>query len=293
MDVIKEYQNVSSDDDQLSFRISRTEDMWKDQGGTSESPHRHGFYTVILLQSGTGIHTIDYTQYVIHPQTLFFVSPGQVHEFVADEKPHGYALFFSTEFLLNNGIEISFLNELHLFNDYGEAPPFALTAEQLSRLSHYSEEMIALGNSTMPHQEEAMSAFLKLFLLYVHGWFFTEDRQVKQKDSKSNILRGFKNMVEHHFTEWHNTSLYAKELGVSPDHLNRIIKQLIGKTAKEYLQSRIIVEAQRLLTFSTLSAKEISYELGFSEPGNFSSFFKKRIGISPSQFKKSLNIGNS
>ena len=67
---------------------------------------------------------------------------------------------------------------------------------------------------------------------------------------------------------------------------NRIIKNSIGKTAKEYIQSRLTTEAKRLLYFSNLSNKEIGFELGFNEPAHFSAFFKKCTQLSPSNFKK-------
>ncbi|MEN8958192.1 MAG: helix-turn-helix domain-containing protein [Flavobacteriales bacterium] len=60
----------------------------------------------------------------------------------------------------------------------------------------------------------------------------------------------------------------------------------MGKTAKDYIQARIITEAKRLLYFTNLSNKEIGYELGFNEPANFSAFFKKNTEVSPSKFKK-------
>ena len=92
--------------------------------------------------------------------------------------------------------------------------------------------------------------------------------------------------METHYKTWHATSQYANELNITPDHLNRSIKSLIGKTAKEYIQARITIAAKRMLYFSDLSTKEIAYDLGFSEPANFSNFFKKCTGISPSEFKK-------
>ncbi|WP_205127756.1 helix-turn-helix domain-containing protein [Okeania hirsuta] len=85
-----------------------------------------------------------------------------------------------------------------------------------------------------------------------------------------------KNLVEEKYKEWHaSSSQYAEALHISPDYLNRSIKSLIGKTAKEYIQSRITTAAKRMLYFSELSNKEIGFELGFSEPANFSAFFQK------------------
>jgi len=77
-----------------------------------------------------------------------------------------------------------------------------------------------------------------------------------------------------------------KKLNISPDHLNRIIKAHSGKTAKELIQNRILIASKRLLYFTNLSTKEIAFELGFSEPSNFSSFFKKLSSFTPSDFRE-------
>ena len=104
-------------------------------------------------------------------------------------------------------------------------------------------------------------------------------------EAKNTLLKSFRKMVDEKFADWHQIADYATALNVTPDHLNRVVKNIIGVTAKEYVQSRIIVEAKRLLYFSDQSAKEIGYLLGFSEPANFSAFFKNITGISPSNFK--------
>jgi AraC-like DNA-binding protein len=63
---------------------------------------------------------------------------------------------------------------------------------------------------------------------------------------------------------------------------------MVGKTAKEYIQSCILLSSKRMLYFSDLSAKEIGYEMGFSEPANFSAFFKKHTGTAPSHYRESV-----
>ena len=107
------------------------------------------------------------------------------------------------------------------------------------------------------------------------------------EQTTNHTIRIFKELVNTHYKTEHPASFYAGELNLSPDHLNRIIKTAIGKTVKDYIQSRIITEAKRLIYFSDLSQKEIGFELGFDEPANFSAFFKKCTGLSPSAFKQS------
>ena len=87
---------------------------------------------------------------------------------------------------------------------------------------------------------------------------------------------------------WHSVKDYSASLFVTPDYLNKVVKSLIGKTAKEYIQNRIIIAAKRLLFHTTSSNKEIAFELGFNEPDHFSSFFKKCTSMSSSVFRERM-----
>ena len=75
-------------------------------------------------------------------------------------------------------------------------------------------------------------------------------------------------------------------MNITPKHLSQTVKNLSGKTAKELIQDRVVLEAKRLLLHTPLSIKEIAYQLGFEEPLHFSAFFKNRAGVSPTFFKE-------
>ncbi|WP_417856513.1 helix-turn-helix domain-containing protein [Xanthomarina gelatinilytica] len=128
--------------------------------------------------------------------------------------------------------------------------------------------------------------FLKLLLIECNNICTINPLESDADNSGDNLLRTFKKAVEADYKKEHSTSYYADKLYITPDHLNRVIKSKIGKTAKDYIQARIITEAKRLLYFTELTNKEIGYELGFNEPANFSAFFKKHTQVSPTSFKK-------
>ena len=286
MDKIKTYQHVNSSNTKLSFDISRMEDIYTQRKGRTDTAHRHDYYTALLIKKAAGKHLIDFESYPLNGLQVYFITPGQVHQIIEETMSIGYVMVFSVEFLIQNNIPISFINDLNLFNNYNQNPPLNLQLEQLGKLTYYCEEMIASQHNNHQFKTAATGALLKLFLIYCNQSCTQPTDNTQQLEAGNSILKNFKDLVEEHYLAWHHTSDYAKTLNITPDHLNRTIKLFVGKTAKNYIQSRRTIAAKRLLYFSSLSVKEIGYQLGFSEPANFSAFFKKNTGLSPSQFKK-------
>ena len=99
------------------------------------------------------------------------------------------------------------------------------------------------------------------------------------------ILRDFKHLVDARYHQWHKVNDYAAEVHLSPKYLSQTVKQFTGKSAKEFIQDRLVLEAKRLLLHTDLSVKEVAYKIGFEEPLHFSAFFKKKAGVSPSSFR--------
>ena len=263
------------------------EDIYTKRNGVHDLPHRHDFYTVLIIKKSKGVHKIDFNEYPLENLQIFFVAPGQVHQVMEDEMSYGYAMTFTTEFLVENDIRLAFINELNLFHDYGQSPPLNVPEIIFQKLEHFTEECYTLFNNHSNLKNLSIGAYLKLFLIECNNFCSIDLNIEETQNSSSNIIKGFKNLVNKHYKEEHSTSFYAEHLFINPDHLNRTVKDTIGSTAKDYIQSRIITEAKRLLFFSDISNKEVGFELGFNEPANFSAFFKKQVGIAPSNFKKS------
>ena len=286
MHQIKTYTRVDHFRDSISFRISRTEDIYSERGGKKDVPHRHDFYTLLLLKQAKGKHIVDFTDYPLAGNQVYFISPGQVHQVIEDDISYGFAVLFSAHFLAENNIPIQFIEDLSLFNNYGSAPPLEINPEESEILQHYCEEMYKLHLSDLKFKEQAISSYLKLFMIQCNNLCTLQTDNPQQLEAGHMILRKFKKLVDAKHTTWHQASAYADALNVTPDHLNRVVKSLVGKTSKEYIQSRIMLSAKRMIYFTDLSAKEIGFQLGFSEPANFSAFFKKLSGVPPSHFRK-------
>lgn len=291
MDSVKTYEKVDAGNDSIRFGISRMEDIYTKRKGRVDEPHRHLFYTVLIVARAKGVHKIDFESYDLGERQIYFVAPGQVHQVIEEESSKGYAMTFSTQFLIENSIALSFIESLNLFQNYGQSPPLLPDTGQFKQIESFADEIHALYTGHDDMKELSIGAFLKLLLIKCNNLCTINPIEFSSDLTGNHIIRDFKKGVDAHYKNEHSTTFYANQLHITPDHLNRIIKSTIGRTAKEYIQARIITEAKRLLFFTDLSNKEIGFELGFSEPANFSAFFKKCTNVSPSNFQKKEKVG--
>jgi AraC-like DNA-binding protein len=285
--MIKSYPHIHPEEAGLSFDIKRMEDIYDRMGGKPDEPHRHDYYTILLVKEAKGQHMIDFQSFDLLDKQVYFISPGQVHQIIEEQKSFGCAMTLSRQFLVENGIDASFIADLHLFQDYGYSPPLKADDTLMSILSKLTDQMYDFTHSDKKFKYEAVGALLKLFLIQCNNaCSLSEEDNTQQVHASLTLLRNFKLLLNEHYSQWHKVSEYAEALHITSDYLNASVKSLTGKSAKEHIQSRITVAAKRMLRFSDMTAKEIAYELGFSEPANFSQFFKKCVGMSPTAFRE-------
>ncbi len=246
----------------------------------------HDYYIVLLIKKASGKHIIDFNEFNLGPRQMYFISPGQVHQIIEKEKSRGYILSFSTQFLVENNIEKCFIDDLYIFKNFGHSPPLQINEEEFAKFQHIIKDIYEFEETDKKFKYQAIGALLKLLLIQSNNiCSLTGEENTQNTQASVSLLRDFKELLELHFKNWHMVSHYANEMHITPDYLNASLKSLTGTSAKDHIQKRLLVEARRLLKFSDLNTKEISYELGFSEPANFTNFFKKHTNVPPSRFE--------
>jgi len=273
----------------MPFVIKTIEAVEAETGGFADDPHRHNYYTVIWSINATGKHIIDFKEYEISPDHIFFVSPEQVHQVITNIGSTGYAILFTPEFLQRNSIREDFIANLKLFKSSDETPPLPINEGMKVHLMKFADQMLEAFNSEDDLRFDVIGAYLKLFLIECNSHCsLIPTTNTQTIEVGKTLVKNFKELVEKHYLEWHQVQNYADALNVSPNYLNEVIKSTINIPAKEFIQNRIILEAKRMAVFTEKSSKEIGYDLGFDDPSHFSKFFKTNNGLSLQDFKKSI-----
>lgn len=273
----------------VAFALRTMEEIFERQGNKPDVPHRHEYFTILWAKEVCGQHFIDYTEYLIKPNYIFFVNPGQVHQVITFGKPRGIVIMFTYDFLAQNHISEDFLTNLGLFSCSSTTPPLEIDSAAADRLGEITENIKAVFYDSNPFRAELLGAYLKVFLIECNKYIENSSSENPQSyESGRQILKDFKQLVEKNFSNWHKVNEYAQALNITPDYLNNVIKTTIGKTAKEFIQERLNLEAKRLGIHTQLSTKEIAFSLGFEDPAHFSKFFKNHSGQSFSEFRTVL-----
>ncbi|RAJ03998.1 AraC-like DNA-binding protein [Chitinophaga skermanii] len=253
----------------------------------NKNPHRHNFYSIYWIKKGKLTHTIDTITHEVSENTLFFVAPGQVHQLEFSEKVDGYMIAFHEGFMcLAPRTEAE--TESGLFFNGNFSSVITLEKGQERDFEWLVLAMMRELEERKNGYEDAFHGLLHYFLVMAAR--LREDQVMLtpgyNKQHNSNVFMQFRALIEKKYVELKNVSDYADLLHIKPVLLNEISKQLSGITAGEHIRNRIILEAQRLLYNTDMTAKEIAYSLGFEDPHYFSRFFKKYTNQTPLEFKE-------
>jgi len=283
---IQTYAFAENSQNYSGFALKKLEDVYQNAFGKPDSPHRHDYYTIIFIEKGEGRHYIDFTEFKIEDRSIFFILPGQMHQIAFTSEPKGCVITFTEEFLIANSIPEKLINDIYLFNDYGQSPPLPVNENDMPVYQNLVVQMEHFAQSLETYTKEAVGSLVKIFLIQSNNHCSLRKSNNPQLIETSNhILRTFKQQLNKKYATAHMVSDYADDLAVTSDYLNKTVKNLTGKSAKDHIQSKLITEAKRSLLFSNVSNKELAYELGFDESAHFNNFFKKITGQTPSEFR--------
>lgn len=238
--------------------------------------HRDDYYIVVLLTDGSAALEVDFERIGLNAGEILIVSPWQVHRKPSDEQwcADGWMLAFSPEFLSEE--------EVRALDEYSISP------HSLSPGGDVVNDIVVLcsmfeRNSGDNNIVWALAAAIKSIVLSILG---KSDKNVTGRYMA--ITLSFRKLLEKYHAREKSPAAYASMLNISEVYLNEAVKGTTGLSVGAYLRSKVIVQAKRMFAYTSMSAKEVAYSLGYNDYAYFSRLFRMYVGVSPAEYVRNL-----
>ncbi|GAA4006474.1 helix-turn-helix domain-containing protein [Deinococcus rubellus] len=229
-------------------------------------PHRHAYHEVLWIESGSGQHSVDGVRAELRPQTLSIIAAGQIHEFHYVQNVSGALLCLEPELWRPAPILSHAPADWAIWRSLWQVLGSEY-ARSTQHLPHALRESLALALRLLEHEQMPAAV-----------------------DRATSKLARFQALLEHRFRTEHEVAFYAAQLHCTPDQLSREVRASLGYSAKNAIQQRLMLEAQRLLRLSSLPVGQVAERLGYRDVFTFSRAFRHVVGASPRRFRSSPSV---
>lgn len=254
--------------------------------------YNFGFYSIFLKDTKCGDLRYGKELYDYQEESLVFVAPGQVltvEKYLPGVHPKGKVLIFHPDFLKG-----SILN--NILNDYSF---FSYASNEALHMSKKEKNMILnmfetiedeLHQNLDKHSKTLVVSHLQVLLNYSTRFY---DRQFMTREHvNKGILERFESIINDYFNSEKlqtigipSVAYCAEQLHLSANYFGDLIKRETSASAQEYIQEKVIALAKQKIFDVNKSISTIAYELGFKYPQHFTRLFKKKVGMSPIEYR--------
>jgi AraC family transcriptional activator of pobA len=256
-----------------------------DIGARVREPHRHDYHELIWVREGEGAHSLDGREVPVRERTLTVIGRGQVHVFERARGLRGAVVRFGDELAYGGG-------------ERRAAPGWLLTGRGGRTVAVPPGDVAALdgviaalaAEAALPPDARAAELahhLIAVLLLWVERWYDASRLDAREpEDADVQLQRRFARLLERDFARHHDAAHYADALAVPPAALSRALAEVTGRSTKELVTDRVMLEAARLLRFTDLTVGEVAHRAGFTDPLYFSRAFKRHTGVAPTDYRR-------
>lgn len=251
-------------------------------------PHVHTFYEILWFQEGEGRHTVDFMEYEICPNMIFFLAPGQVHHFDHNRNYRGVAIKMCTNLMKAEEDANKAFVKYNTFHTFHSSPYCIIdpqTAQKLKALVFEMEE--ELRHASEFGSIDILKSLLRIFMVNIQRYGeHAGEMHLDNLKPQHRLFIQFRRQVEKEYSQLHTVQEYADRLNVSVRTLNKCVNDCSGMSPLAFINDRILLEAKRLVRYTNMMFKEIAFDLGFEDPSYFVKLFKRATGYLPSDFRE-------
>lgn len=284
------------DDDFILSRMTLGVDSQTNSYRSPQHPVRIDGFTLVLCLKGSFTVGINLDDIEVKSNSVLIAGPNNIiRVYDAVEDADAYVLFISLDFMKDINLDINVMNVNRLPRQ--RTPWHELNENEANILRKYLD-LIHLNatQNTVPIYTRNIARCLMASLMYQLMQFATNRAESKINESEEerqpqsrrmNYVRDFMALVQKYHCKERSVGFYAGKLYISPKYLSLIIKESTGRSAAEWIDEYVILEAKNLLRFSGKNIQQVAYELNFTNQSSFGKYFKHLTGMSPSEFQRS------
>lgn len=273
--------------------------------GASNAPQRNDILpaavkidglTIFLCTKGETEITINFHSYKLTAGSIMVLSPNDVVEPESSSFTNieGYAIFIPIEFMQLLSLDSNTLDYSNISLD--ATPTLQLDDERLKLFSGYFN-LLEL-NATINREPSVYTRNISrsvvgamIYQLMAIARQYKNDRDKPEESStgagrRRYYVKDFMSLLQKDYKQHRSVGHYAEKLFISAKYLSLIIKESTGRTATEWIDHFVILEAKNLLRYSGRNIQQIAYDLNFHNQSAFGKYFKQLTGMSPSEFRK-------
>lgn len=253
--------------------------------------HKHSFYHLVFFTEGKGEQQIDFKKHTIQPGIIYFMIPGQVHNWNFEAEPDGYIINFSSTYFSSFLLAADYLTHFSFFNGQADSQVMALPLVIQEKIKTIFEDILKEGLTERSTSDDLVKTLLLQLFIEVSR-FQTALEPATSATINHVLIKNFKDLIEKNYKQLKLPKEYAALLYITPNHLNAVCNDFLGVSAGTLIRERILLEAKRSLINLDLRIGEVAEELNFTDQSYFIKFFKKHEGITPEKFRKLITHGN-
>ena len=253
----------------------------------SQPVHLHNPVFALCLQGWAKLK-VNLGEYDVMPNSLVVV----VHDSIV----HGYshsADFKGIFLVVNRKFADEQISDIHstyqVMTTFKQSPVISLSEEEASSLSAFHEFLVSkISDSRLPNRKAVINSIVQVLYQEFCGIFRSRGEGEPAKYTRNEqIFNRFYELLREHCKEERSVQFYANRLCITPQHLSSMVKKVSGRTAGDWINDYVILCAKTLLRSQNLTVQEVSNELNFASQSFFGKFFKKHVGVSPSEYRTS------
>ena len=252
----------------------------------------YGIYALFLKNVKCGDIRYGRQIYDYQEGTVTSFAPGQVVEVDMPQgvRPNAHGLLFHPDLI--KGTSLGQDIKHYSFFSYASAEALHLSEEEKSIFTDCLEKIrMELQHPIDKHSKRLISRNIELLLDYCMRFY--ERQFITRSESNKSVLVKFEALLDDYFQSdkpqtdgLPSVKYFADKVFLSPNYFGDLIKKETGKSAQEYIQTRMIDIAKEMIAGTEKTVSQIAYELGFQYSQHFNRIFKKNTGYTPGEYRK-------